>query len=111
MTDVTLTTLDDVYNFWFGATFFGLTIAERNSVPLIQARAALWFMRADPNFETVQMNHKHLIEKYASEQDQGTVIGDYTPQQVLGKIILFDQFSRCVFRGTPLAFHYDKYAN
>lgn len=85
-----------VNNFWFGHV-------EQTIVPS-EERAKLWFgedLRVDAD---IRAKFGALLEK--------TIHGDFdpwanTPRGQLALVIILDQFSRHIFRGSPLAFSQD----
>ncbi|MBS0289879.1 MAG: DUF924 domain-containing protein [Proteobacteria bacterium] len=85
--------VNDILHFWFG------TDKEH---PL--SHKAVWF-KADPLFDEeikdrfVSLHHLATQGKLNNWLDQ--------PQSCLAYIILLDQFSRNIYRGTPLAFSQD----
>ena len=102
-----LETSDDVLKYWFGSNYFTDGNSGRNSVAYIKSRFPLWFGRADSVFDAVQSNNKQLLDKleeiHKTDNDWNTLTG------AMAKIIVFDQFSRSIYRGTANAFKYDYY--
>jgi uncharacterized protein (DUF924 family) len=92
---------DDVIAYWFGATIHG-------SLESIQERMKIWFFRSSPEFDAVQVANKALIEQLAVDPHSAGWQVDEDPKALLAVIILLDQFSRSVFRGTPQAFASDE---
>lgn len=84
---------NDVLGFWFGAP------------PLTQRRA--WFVK-DPAFDA------HIAGGFGDTIEAALAGGlagwDATPRGRLARIIVLDQFTRNVFRGTPRAFAGDALA-
>jgi scyllo-inositol 2-dehydrogenase (NADP+) len=94
-------TPEDVLHFWFGTT----NTTQLSSVTYIDERMGLWFGGKSNEFDQLQREHSHLVSAVAD----GLSSEDWsTPNGYLAKLILLDQFSRCVFRGTPQAFQYDE---
>ena len=102
-----LETSDDVLKYWFGSNYFTDGNSGRNSVAYIKSRISLWFMHTDAVFDAVQANNKQLLDKleeiHKTDNDWNTLTG------ALAKILVFDQFSRTVYKGTANAFKYDNY--
>lgn len=113
-----LATSVDVLRFWFGDE-----VADRNAmnnVEYIHSRSGYWFMRKSPEFEATQLASEKLIldlrsntssftdsEVVVTSTDSDWHVWDTTPQGLLAKVIVFDQFPRTVYRGTPEAFGFD----
>lgn len=100
---ITISSPIDVLNFWFGCSFDDQNTL--NSVDYIVARMGYWFAGKCRDFDKVQKNNADLVSKVASED----LIDSewFTPLGVLARIILLDQFTRCIYRGTPRAFEHD----
>lgn len=96
-----LTTAQDVLQFWFGDHF------EPNNLNYINARMSFWFGSSNAEFEIVQKENASLLEKLKQNQDLDDSWKG--PKGVLAKLICFDQFSRCIYRGTSNAFSYDEF--
>jgi scyllo-inositol 2-dehydrogenase (NADP+) len=90
----------DVLLFWFGT----LDTETLNSVTYIEERMGVWFGGKSTEFDKVQRNHANLLTEVAE-----CVSEDWTsPSGYLAKVILLDQFSRCIFRGTKHSFQFDE---
>lgn len=101
LTKMQLDSAQDVIEYWFGDTIHG-------SLESIQDRMKLWFFRASPEFDAVQSANANLIEQLTlNPQGLGWNIHN-DPQALLATIIVLDQFSRSVFRGTARAFVNDE---
>lgn len=90
---------DDILHYWFGHI-------EETVLPT-QHRTRIWFGREPEVDEEIRQKFKIDLEKAIS--------GEYDEwknqsRSLLALIILFDQFSRSIFRSTPLAFSQDKNA-
>lgn len=101
-----LVTSDDVLKYWFGSNYFEGGNVSRNDVEYIKSRMPLWFGRADPAFDAIQSRNSDLLAKL--EQIHNTTEDWNTVHGVMAKIIVFDQFTRSVYRGTARAFQYDQ---
>eukprot|EP01031_Cornospumella_fuschlensis_P028404 gene28404-34291_t len=94
-----LTNPREVLDYWFGNTRHGL-------LSDIQTRMALWFFRSSPDFEAVQTLNAELIDKCANDETGWDLETD--PEAILATVIVLDQFSRAVHRGTARAFSSDE---
>jgi uncharacterized protein (DUF924 family) len=90
----------DVLGFWFGPDR-----DEMNSLSYISGRMNLWFGSATDAFIQTQHDCKHLISQLAPGENVGEEW--LSSRGCLARVILFDQFSRCIYRGTKEAFQYD----
>ncbi len=106
----------DVLRFWFG-TAYGQEQEQRrwmDSVPYLQSRMGQWFMGACGRFDEVQRQHTALLEAVAGGACTGNPVAaewaEETPTACMARILLFDQFPRCIFRGTAAAFQYEPQA-
>lgn len=91
--------IDEILQYWFGTI-------EETTIPS-EHRTHIWF-RGDPEVD------KEIKEKFYGDFVKA-VRGDYedwkqTPRGCLALIILFDQFSRHIYRGTAQAFEQDHVA-
>lgn len=91
-----MTTPDDVLTFWYG---------DDDADPL--ANTPQWFKKDDAFDETIRRRFADTLE--------AAVLGEHedwkaTARGRLGYIILLDQFSRNIYRGTPRAFAQDPIA-
>jgi len=86
----------DVLNFWFGEiNEHGLTVEYRSD---------LWWGGGDETDALIKAEFEPLVDEIiASEHDDWLE----TAEGRLATIIVLDQFTRNVFRGTPRAFAYD----
>jgi uncharacterized protein (DUF924 family) len=81
----------DVLRFWFG---------EPGSADPLQPRD-LWFTKSDATDRLIAERFGPIIERaLAGEHDDWAT----TPRGALALIVVLDQFTRNVFRGTPRAF-------
>jgi uncharacterized protein (DUF924 family) len=91
--------VDEILSFWFGE--------PRNDQQYYDERRKLWFA-ADPQID--QDIRDQFLSDYeraaAQERKEWTV----TPRSALARILLYDQFPRNMFRGTPRAFATDALA-
>jgi len=100
--DSKLDTPNDVLLFWFGT----LIIDELSDVNYIKRNMSRWFAGSDPSFDQVQKDNRNLVE-YVANSNFDDVIWE-TPCGYLARILLLDQFTRCIYRGTTDAFKYDQ---
>lgn len=107
MSHISLTTHstpNDVIVYWFGPE--ALQDPETlDSVAYIEDRMGLWFAGKSPNFDSVQKNAALLVEHVSNENSLNTQW--HSPLGVIARVILLDQFTRCIYRGTARAFQYD----
>jgi uncharacterized protein (DUF924 family) len=92
----------DVLTFWFDKTIHG-------TLDSIKARMRLWFGRASTEFEEIQANNVDLLESLVNNTcpiDIWDIEND--PKAAMAKVIVLDQFSRSIFRGTARAFASDE---
>lgn len=92
-----LSCAEDVLLFWFGTR----NPETLTSVDYIEERMGIWFGGKSTEFDQIQRNHHRLLTDCLS-QDWSS------PSGSLAKVILLDQFPRCIYRGTKLAFQYDE---
>lgn len=86
--------MDEVLNFWFDYKNETATIYNRN----------LWWLKDEKTDNTIREKFGLLREKaIRGELDNWLE----SPQGALAYIILIDQFSRNLFRNSPLMFKYD----
>jgi uncharacterized protein (DUF924 family) len=78
---------DDVLNFWFG-----------------EAGPDRWF-KIDDSFDDTVRHRFRAVHEALATCDNGVLIAD--PRTALAAVIVFDQMSRNMFRGTPAAFAAD----
>jgi uncharacterized protein (DUF924 family) len=97
---------EDILQFWFDSC--NLTDSRLNSLEYIQDRMKLWFARANHSFEACQRLNAELVTS-VSELNPGNW-SNQNAISLLAKIILYDQFPRCIWRGTSRAFAYDHFA-
>lgn len=94
----------DVLSFWFGTD----TLVNRESmesVEYIESRMGVWFAGKSAEFDSVQKRAADLVDLVGEK----TFIGAQwcTPNGILARVLLLDQFTRCIYRGTAKAFQYD----
>eukprot|EP00612_Vaucheria_litorea_P000349 CAMPEP_0171452284 /NCGR_PEP_ID=MMETSP0945-20130129/452_1 /TAXON_ID=109269 /ORGANISM="Vaucheria litorea, Strain CCMP2940" /LENGTH=204 /DNA_ID=CAMNT_0011976917 /DNA_START=192 /DNA_END=806 /DNA_ORIENTATION=+ len=95
-----LSTTQDVLDFWFG------DIERLKDSNEIEKRTKLWFFNVPgSDFESTQLASQDLIE----EAVEGGAKWEGT-RGLQARIILLDQFSRVVYKGSPKAFENDKVA-
>lgn len=86
----------EVLEFWFGTATDNLTVARQQS--------RLWWSKNDELDRQIQDRFEPLLASMANGK------GDMLPETAkdrLARIILFDQFPRNMYRGTPAAFATD----
>lgn len=92
---------EQVLSFWFDDTMAG-------SLDSIKRRMALWFARSSQDFEDQQFSMKDLVEAVGNETISDPNWVEDSPTVLVAKVILMDQFSRSIFRGTANAFRFDE---
>jgi uncharacterized protein (DUF924 family) len=94
-----LTSIKDVLAYWFGA--------DPDSPLAVRQRHSQWFS-ADSQFDgDVRLQFSATL----AAADLGKLkLWKLTPQGTLALVLLFDQFSRNIHRGTALAYAYDQRA-
>lgn len=88
--------IDDILSFWFGE--------PRNDQQYYDERRKLWFA-ADPLVDQDITNQ--FLGDYERAATQELKEWTVTPRSALACILLYDQFPRNMFRGTPRAFATD----
>ncbi|KAK4530373.1 hypothetical protein CCYA_CCYA04G1230 [Cyanidiococcus yangmingshanensis] len=104
-----LTSPEDVFRFWFELEPSQEKRREKlSSLRYFGERAPQWFFSKDKEFERVQIDNVELVHRAG----RGELHGDSwdQPLGLLARIILTDQFPRCIWRGRAEAFSYDKVA-
>ncbi|HLB57896.1 MAG TPA: DUF924 family protein [Gammaproteobacteria bacterium] len=88
---------DDVLKFWFGRV-------EETIVPT-EHRARIWFGEDEETDQEIKWRFTTLLESALAGQ-----LADWekTPRGQLALIIMLDQFTRHVYRGSDKAFEYDE---
>jgi uncharacterized protein (DUF924 family) len=94
-----ITSIKDVLNFWFGEI--------RETEEYLQARTQLWFMGDPKTNEMIRQKFEPLLKAFIAG-NHGDWCGQ--PPGRLASIIVLDQFSRNLYRGTPKAFAQDSAA-
>jgi len=85
--------IDEIHAFWFGELDeTGLCVADRNP---------LWFNSSVQTDETCRARFGHWVEQALAGELDGWVDTD---NGLIALVILLDQFTRNIYRGTPLAF-------
>jgi uncharacterized protein (DUF924 family) len=101
----------EVLTYWFGPLYRSVHISgDTRPVPplsldCLKERMGYWYARASASFDDVQHMSVGLVRAAAagllcSKEWAG-------PEGALAKLILLDQFPRCIFRGTRSAFQLD----
>ena len=103
-----------VREFWFGNTLTGAAIERAQLATRAQAlaqRSELWFggnsQQQQQRDELIRTEFGDLLERSARGELDGWAD---SPRRRLSLILLLDQFSRQIHRGTPQAFEYDEKA-
>lgn len=96
-----LTSPEDVLHFWFGDS-------RNGKLDAIVERKRVWFTRSSPEFESVQFDNIALIAALKGGESSWDIEND--PMAALAAVIVLDQFSRAVYRGTADAFAGDELA-
>lgn len=89
---------EKIHQYWFGNL-------EENIEPLSEKRK-LWFTKSDETDKYISDNFGFLIEEY-KDIDINNLKSNLN---YLSFIIIFDQFTRNIFRNTPKSFYYDSIA-
>lgn len=97
-----LESAEDVFNFWFGED-----LRKQNNLGLIQGRFGIWFGNASTEFNEIQRENKELIDFVSNSSESSLPAEWLTPEGIIARVILMDQFPRSVYRGTAKAFQYD----
>ena len=99
----------EILCYWFGEHWADKN--KLNTVEYIQSRMPLWFGRASPVFDDVQLQNADLIDYISllvdgnSVSSESNLEGDWSsPEGLLATIVVLDQFPRSVYRGTAKAF-------
>ena len=104
VTATELRTPNDVLDYWFGAARHG-TLAD------IQGRMGYWFSSNFPAFADVQIANANLIDDILNNRcDPVEWDSENNPEALMAKVIVLDQFTRSVHRGTAEAFRGDLFA-
>ena len=71
----------------------------------------IWFAGASISFNQIQFNSVSFIENLAQQSIDNCLPSIWhSPKGILARVLIFDQFPRCIFRGTSQAFKYDHLA-
>ncbi len=93
MTD---TRVDEVLRFWFGT--------ESDDAKLADAHSTLWFGASGEDDQRIRAQFESIL----AQAEAGALDGwAQTPRGCLALIVVLDQFSRVIGRGTPRAFSND----
>ena len=92
-------TVDSILRFWFGD--------ERNDAEVAKERAALWWKKNPEIDEAIRERFEATLDGAVNEKHDHWLDD---PHGRLALIILADQFSRNMYRGTPRAFANDSCA-
>lgn len=103
---VDLSSPKDVLTFWFGNEVLNRKSGCMEDISYIDEKMGVWFAGKSSEFDAVQRGCTELVRKAGA----GLLIDPVwkTPDGCLAMVIILDQFTRCIFRGTPLAFQYDQ---
>lgn len=100
----------DVLRYWFGPLYYSpRTDASQRAPPIsldiLKERMGYWYARASASFDEAQHMSADVVHAAAAGMLSGSEWAG--PEGALAKLILLDQFPRCIFRGTPSAFLFD----
>jgi uncharacterized protein (DUF924 family) len=84
-------TAEDVHRFWFGSP----------GEPHDQQPRALWFTKSDATDRAIAQRFGATVEAALAGELDGWAA---SPRTALALIVVLDQFTRNIFRGTPRAF-------
>ncbi|MBF0277857.1 MAG: DUF924 domain-containing protein [SAR324 cluster bacterium] len=87
--------IESILNFWFG------DLQADNQIP--HEKREIWFKKSEETDQTI----REQFETDLLKAIEGTEDWEKTPRGILALIILFDQFSRNMFRNTAKAFAQD----
>lgn len=104
-----LNSAEDVFAFWFGVE---PSLEKRrkclSSFSYFESRVPTWFLGKNKEFELVQLESVDLVHRAGRGELHG---GEWDqPLGLLARILLTDQFPRCIWRGRAEAFQYDNVA-
>lgn len=96
-----LVTPKDVLDYWFANTRFG-------KLDVVQDRMKPWFFRSSPDFDAIQFENTALLASLKA----GTCSWDleHDAEATIAAVVVLDQFSRAIYRGTADAFAADELA-
>ena len=100
--DSILNTPEKVMYYWFGT----LDHIEMNTLNYINHNMPIWFGGKSLEFDERQKQNTWLID-YLGRNDLNDSIWIDSSVGKLSRIIVLDQFTRCVYRGQAKAFQYD----
>jgi uncharacterized protein (DUF924 family) len=95
-----MTTPDEVLRYWFGD-------GDGDDPELGRSKGPLWFSRSEPTDADIRERFGEALEAAARGELEHWAA---TPRGRLALVIVLDQFSRNVFRGTPRMFTQDERA-
>jgi len=87
---------EDVYHYWFG------TLADANDFP--EGKSELWFKQSEETDRHIRETFGPFISEAAATEWK---LGDLARKQLVGLVVLLDQFPRNIFRTSAEAFAYD----
>ena len=96
-----LTSPESVLEYWFD--FLGPR--EPHSLEYIERMMGIWFAGKSPEFDIIQKKNENLVIQVGNMAIDHAIW--QTPHGILARVLLLDQFSRCIYRGTAQAFQYD----
>jgi uncharacterized protein (DUF924 family) len=104
-----LSSAEDVFRFWFDLEPSREKRREKfSSLAYFDSQASKWFLAKDEEFERVQVENTELVHQAGKGELHGGSWDE--PLGLLARIILTDQFPRCIWRGRAEAFQYDHVA-
>jgi len=95
----------DILSFWFGPGVLERQTSDMESVEYIDERMGVWFAGKSKEFDGVQRECSDVVDRAGNGMLNGEMW--QTSDGHLAKVILLDQFTRCIYRGSSLAFQYD----
>ena len=102
MSTYILASPEQVLTYWFG----DIGREEKESVMYFESRMGIWFGSKSVEFDALQKLNKDLLLMVSNPNlaDEQWL----TPGGLLARVLLLDQFPRCIYRGTPEAFRFDE---
>ncbi len=89
-----------INDFWFG------DLTQETPIELAQSQTKIWFEKSDDNDEFIRKNFAKIHVQFAANPPTENLGFD----NCLALIILFDQFSRNMYRGIAKMFAFDRIA-
>jgi uncharacterized protein (DUF924 family) len=101
----------EVLRYWFGPLYAppqpsdALQPAPSPPLDTLKERMGYWYARSSASFDEAQHMSLGIVHAAAAGLLSGSPWEG--PEGALAKLILLDQFPRCIFRGSRYAFQYD----